>query len=314
MPADPIPQFQPPPSSQSPTPPPSQPMVQSHDDPEEIDISKHHWEPRSTARSSQPSAGAGTDASNISEDQLRRMMLGVDSPGQNPFLGLGGQQPGATPPPGMEGMEQDHMMKMLSQMMAGGGMPGAGPGGPGGAANPFAGTGMENLFGSLAGGGMPNPMQQQAQQTASDKTANLWRILHAIFALGLGLYVALTTTFTGTQAEREHGTIASRGLGNDADAGQEYDYAYDGGVERTRAYFFYLFSSVEAVLLTTRYLLLDRNPSPPTGLVWSIAGFLPDPIQRYLRHGMRYFQIFSTVRGDLLVCIFVLGVCSWVRA
>ena len=256
------------------------------------------------------------------------MMLGVDNPGRNPFLGLGGQQPGMTPPPGMEGMGDDPMMKMLSQMMAGGGMPGGGPGGPGGAgANPFAGTGMENLFGSLAGGGgmpgmpgMPNPMMQQAQQqqAAADKTANLWRILHAIFALGLGLYVALTTTFTGTKTEREHGTIASRGRGGGGggggEGGNEFEITYDDGVEQTRAYFFYLFSSVEAVLLTTRYLLLDRNPSPPTGILWSVAGFLPDPIQRYLRHGLRYFRIFSTVRNDLLVCIFVLGVCSWVRA
>ena len=241
------------------------------------------------------------------------MMLGLDNSAQNPFLGGLGGQPAGTPPPGMEGMDQDPMMKMLSQMMAGG-MPG--PGEPGGAgANPFAGTDMENLFGGLAGmpggGGMPNPLQQQAQQAEADKTARLWRIVHAIFALGLGLYVVLTTTFTGTRAEREQGTIASRGGDGDGD---EIGYAsYDARVEQTRAYFFYLFSSVEAVLLTTRYLLLDRSSAPPTGILWSVAGFLPDPFQRYLRHGLRYFQIFSTVRTDLLVCVFVLGVCCWLR-
>ena len=46
-------------------------------------------------------------------------MGGTPPPGANPFMsGPGG------PMPGMEGMEEDPMMKMLQQMMSGGGMPG----------------------------------------------------------------------------------------------------------------------------------------------------------------------------------------------
>lgn len=204
-------------------------------------------------------------------------------------------------------MEEDPMMKMLSQMMAGGGMPG-GPGSPGGGANPFAGTGLESLFGAAGAGagaggpaglaGMMPPMQQ-AQQVATDKSANLWRILHAIFAVGLGLFVALTTTFRGTQLERDEGV-------------DEYGTEIE-GIERTRAYFFFLFTSVEAILLTTRYFL-DQSRPPPTGILWSVSSFLPHPFQAYLKHGLRYFQIFSTVRGDALVCVFVLGVCCWLRS
>ncbi|RYP19846.1 hypothetical protein DL765_003100 [Monosporascus sp. GIB2] len=263
-----------PPSSQ----PTATPAVQSHDDPAEVDISKHHYEPRTTPR--QPA-----DPSNISEAQLRQMMLGLDQPSQSPLTGA------QTPTPGTDGMEEDPMMKMLSQMMSGGGMPG---GGPGAGANPFAGTGMESLF---AGG---NPMQQAQQQgTSPNKTADLWRILHAIFALGLGLYVALSTTFTGTKTERDDSTIASSGE--------------TGDIERTRASFFYIFTSVEAVLLTTRYFL-DRNRSPPSGMLWSVSGFLPEPFGGYLKHALRYGQIFTTVRGDALVCVFVLGVCCWLRS
>ncbi|RYP45356.1 hypothetical protein DL768_008293 [Monosporascus sp. mg162] len=270
------------PPSPSSTPPSSQPTAtpaaQSHDDPAEVDISKHYHEPRTMPR--QPA-----DPSNISEAQLRQMMLGLDQPSQNP---LAGAQP---PAPGMGGMEEDPMMKMLSQMMSGGGMPG---GSPGGGANPFAGTGMESLF---AGG---NPMQQAQQQAAPpNKAANLWRILHAIFALGLGLYVALSTTFTGTKTERDDSTIASSGETDD--------------IERTRASFFYIFTSVEAVLLTTQYFL-DRNRSPPSGMLWSFSGFLPEPFGGYLKHALRYLQIFTTVRGDALVCVFVLGVCCWLRS
>lgn len=240
------------------------------------------------------------------------MMLGFDPSagagmpplGRNPFA-----EGGATPPPmpGMEGMEEDPMMQMLSKMMAGGGMPGmpGGGGSGGGGANPFAGTPLESLLGGLGGlGGGPSP-QQQAQQVAANKTANLWRILHAVFALGLGLYVALSTTFTGTLTEREHSAILTP--------------TKDGAVveidtlERTRAYFFYVFTSVEALLLTSRYFL-DTNREPPKGWMWTGSNFLPQPVKGYVQHALRYAQILGTVRSDALVCVFVLGLCSWWRS
>jgi GET complex subunit GET2 len=231
------------------------------------------------------------------------MMLGLDragpgTPPTNPFAG------GQPPMPGMEGMQDDPMVRMLSQMM-GGGMPGGAgaPGGPGGG-NPFAGTPLDSLFSSVRAGGGPQGAQaQQAQQGASvDGTANLWRILHALFAVGLGLYVALSTTFTGTLTEREHSTITARGAGHDSDA-----------IDRTRAYFFYVFTSVEAILLTTRYFV-DKSRPPPSGIAWTVAGFLPGSLGGYARHALRYAQILSTIRTDALVCVFVLGVCSWLRA
>ncbi|KAI5918768.1 hypothetical protein F4810DRAFT_554953 [Camillea tinctor] len=269
-------------STPSPAPKSTPATSDHHADPEEVDISQHYYEPQTTAR---PPTG---DASDISEAQLRQMMLGLDRPTSTGA--------GQAPMPGMEGMQDDPMMQMLSQMMGGGGMPG-----PGGA-NPFAGTGMEGLFG--AGG---NPFQQQQQQQQQQvqqpsKSANLWRILHAIFALGLGLYVALATTFSGTQAEREHDLgIQASGLLGDSHS-----------IEQTRAYFFYIFTSVEAVLLTTRYFM-DAAREPPSGWLWTVSGLLPDPAKGYLRHALRYGQIFSTVRNDALFCVFVMGVCCLLR-
>ncbi|KAI1765812.1 hypothetical protein GGR53DRAFT_244690 [Hypoxylon sp. FL1150] len=273
------------------------PKPDHHGDPEEVDISQHYYEPRASPR---PSDASG----NISEAQLRQMMLGLDRgsagtpPGRNPFLD------GATPPPmsGTEGMEGDPMMQMLSKMMAGGGMPGM-PGGGQGGANPFAGTPLDGLMGSLGGGiGGPTP-EQQAQQLAANKTANLWRILHAVFALGLGLYVALSTTFTGTLTEREHSAILTT-----KDGGAEVD-----SLDRTRSYFFYVFTSVEALLLTSRYFL-DTNREPPKGWLWTGSNFLPEPVKGYAQHALRYAQILGTVRSDALVCVFVLGLCSWWRS
>ncbi|KAI0009275.1 hypothetical protein F4779DRAFT_582779 [Xylariaceae sp. FL0662B] len=271
----------------SPTPSAAPAVADEHDDPEEVDISQHYYEPQSTPRN------RTTDSPSPSADQLRQMMLGLDQPSaaRNPFLN------GSPPVPGMEGMEEDPMMKMLSQMMSGGGGFPSGAGGNGGA-NPFAGTGFEGLFGDS--GNVSNSRQQQAARTATNKTANLWRILHAIFALGLGLYVALSTTFTGTRTEREDADIRSTDGGD--------------GIERTRAYFFYVFTSVEAVLLTTRYFL-DRDRAPPSGWLWTASGFLPaGPVKAYIQHALRYGQIFSTVRSDALVCVFVLGVCAWLRS
>ncbi|KAI1495524.1 hypothetical protein F5X99DRAFT_403271 [Biscogniauxia marginata] len=257
------------------------PTADQHADPEEVDISQHYYEPKATSRT--PTG----DASDVSEAQLRQIMLGLDRPasassaqGQNPVFD------GTPPTSGMEGMEEDPMVQMLSKMM-GGGMPGG--------ANPFAGTGMDGLFGGA------NPLQQQQAQQSS-KTVNLWRILHAIFALGLGLYVALATTFSGSRAEREHDSaIQSTGLLGD-----------NISVEQARAYFFYVFTSVEAVLLTTRYFM-DAAREPPSGWLWTVSGFLPDPAKGYLRHALRYGQIFSTVRNDALFCVFVMGVCRLLR-
>lgn len=291
---------------------PSQPARDqgSHDDPEEVDISQHFYTPQQRSRPAEPS---------LSDAQLRQMMLGFEGPGAggagtpppggNPFLAPGGGMP-----PGMEGMEglaDDPMMKMMQQLMGG-----AGAGGPGGG-NPFAGTGLESLFGGAAGG--PEGLQAQQAAAVTDKSANVWRILHAVFALGLGLYIALSTTFTGAKAERDFDTLATA---NSAAAGSEKDGDFASftatdeaarSIEQTRAYFFYLFSSIEAVLLTTRYFL-DKNRAPPTGIVWTISGFLPGNLRSGVRHALRYGEIFSTVRSDALVCVFVLGVCCWLRS
>ncbi|KAI1139674.1 hypothetical protein F5Y05DRAFT_329755 [Hypoxylon sp. FL0543] len=302
---DPVPQ----PSSETSTPqettassaPTATPAPDQHGDPEEVDISQHYYEPRTSARQ-QPSNNTPDDLSEAQQAQLRQLLLGgggTPPAGRNPFV----DGPSDTPPmPGMEGAEEDPMMKMLSQMMSGGGM----PGGPGGPNNPFAGTPMEGLLGGLgnlggAGANGPDPMQQ-AQQLAANRSANLWRILHAVFALGLGLYVALSTTFTGTLTEREHSAIASKTGGGGEDS-----------IERARAYFFYAFASAEAVLLTTRYFL-DARREPPKGWMWTASGFLPGRARGYAQRALRYGQILGTVRSDALVCIFVLGVCSWLRS
>ncbi|KAI7787239.1 hypothetical protein LA080_000576 [Diaporthe eres] len=263
-----------------------------HGDPDEVDISEHYYEPQKSTRIPSPSP-----AGNVSEDQLRQMMLGFDRPATPGANGVGPANPLFDPAAMFGGAngEEDPMMKMLSQMLGGaGGMPpgmgqGGGSSGPG--SNPFAGA---NPF---AGGMQP---QQQQQAAAFDPYSAFWRLMHFLLATGLGLYIALTAGFTGTKIERERGAFAAS-TGHSAD---------DDG----RRYFFWTFATAETILLTSR-LLLDQGRAPPPGILWTILGFIPDGRMKGLvTTGLKYSRIFTTLRSDILVCVFVLGVTSWLNS
>lgn len=238
-------------------------------------------------------------------------MLGFDRPSpatsgtslpptSDPFLNRPSPTAATDGVQGAAAGDQDQLFRMLQGMLGGeipNGMPGA---------SEFPGMGLEALLRASAG---PNttttPQQQQQQQgqpTEWMTTANLWRILHAIFALGLGIYVALSTTFTGTKVERDADDLQSTGV-----LGAQ-------NIQQARAWFFYVFTSVETVLLTSRYMVEQGAGFTPSGWTWSVAGMLPQPFGGYARHALRYGQLFTTVRNDALFCVFVMGVCSLLRS
>lgn len=288
-------------SSTAPTPQPTSAEQQTHADPDEVDISnaEHYYTPQTTNRSAPPNA-------DLNDIQLRQMMLGFDPTASangangaplganNPFaamMGLGNS-------PGQDGPDaEDPMMKMLSQMMSGAG------GGAGGAQNPFA--AMAGGSPSAAGGAAP----AANSPPRADTSAAVWRVLHFFVATGLGLYIALLTQFTGTKVERERGAFADyTGTGTNGSAGGE-----GGDIGDLRKYFFWVFATAESVLLTSRFFL-DKGARGPSGMVATVLGFVPEGKWKSLVvNGLRYSQIFSTVRMDMLVCVFVLGVCSLVR-
>ncbi|ESZ90218.1 hypothetical protein SBOR_9404 [Sclerotinia borealis F-4128] len=249
-----------------------------HADPDEVDISNHYYEPQS--RAPLPGSQSNRPAQQqINDDQLRQMMLGMDTgslggtPDQNPFAAFPGM--GAS---GEEGGANDPMMQMLQQMMGGmGGPPGEGQ------------AGMPS-FPGMPGMGMPG----QAQAAAVDPYAYIWRIVHAAFALSLGLYIALTTSFTGTKYAREASGLSNNGLSADS------------------VHFFYIFATAEVALLTSRFYL-EKGNAMPAGVIGMVMGFLPEPWKGYLGMVMRYGRIWGTVSGDAMVCVFVLGACAWWR-
>jgi hypothetical protein len=255
-------------------------------DPDEVDISQHFYEPKTTRRAPLPTSALNPEET-ISEDQLRQLMLGLDpsgTPGQQPPPGFPpfAAGAGANGPPGMDG--EDPIMKMMTQMMSGGGFPGAG-------SSPFPGM---------------VPGFQPPQAVSADPSVSLWKLLHALVSLGLGLYIAILTPFTGTKIEREREAL-SASTGNWDSLAAEMD--------REKHLFLWAFATAETLLLTTRFFLLNTAGSGvgQSGIVGTVVGFLPDNIRRNVLLVMRYGQIFTTVRSDILSCMFVLGVCSWLR-
>ncbi|KAL6356786.1 hypothetical protein LRP88_10392 [Fusarium phalaenopsidis] len=247
-----------------------------HADPEEVDISEHYYEPKRTAsaRDAPP-----TPEPTISEEQLRQMMLGFERGNGTPAPGTPG------------GLDEDPMMKMMSQLMAGAGF-------PPGSAPPFPGM----------PGAVPQPPQPAAPVRST--STNLWRLLHALVALGLGLYIVILTPFTGTKVERERAALAGTTPADPLTAASEPELETE--LEHRKQLFFWTFATAETVLLTTRFFL-DKRGTPPAGIVGTVVGFLPQPAKGYVEIALRYAQIFSTVRGDILACIFVLGAVSWFK-
>jgi GET complex subunit GET2 len=170
----------------------------------------------------------------------------------------------------------DPMLKLFQQML--GGIPGAIPGAP----------------------GVP-PMSMPGQDAAAmgDPYAYLWRIIHALFAIGLGLYIALTANFTGTKLARDMSALTTKNGGTE--------------LEEKSVRFFLIFATAEVVLQTFRFYL-EKGVVQPGGVLGMAMGFLPHPWKDYLVLMVRYGRIWTTTSGDALVCVFVLGVYSWLRA
>ncbi|OBT43820.1 hypothetical protein VE00_05405 [Pseudogymnoascus sp. WSF 3629] len=248
----------------------------SHADPDEVDISEHFYEPPPNIRSqnatpnpNRPYPGLSSDPTQLDDQALRAMMLGFPPPNgssqpqsnafggpPNPFAAMGNPDGSGDP------AANDPMMAMLQQMMGGaGGEPGAMPSFPG-----------------LPPMGFPG---NDANGAPAVKTsAYIWRIVHAIFALGFGLYIASIAKF-GTEGQRLVGSEAVD----------------------LRA--FYVFATVEAILQGTRFIF-DRGQDSQTGIIGTVLRFLPRPFGGYLRMFMNYRSIWTTTSADAMVVVFVL--------
>lgn len=136
--------------------------------------------------------------------------------------------------------------------------------------------------------GMPG----QPQQAALSSSAYLWRIVHAIFSLTLAMYVVLTTPFTGTK-EARYASVYS--LEDE---------------QRFRQRLFYLFATVEVVLQSSRYFI-EKGQIAPSGIMGTLAQFLPMPYAGWIKVVGRYGVIYTTLVADAMLVVFVLGAMAW---
>ena len=188
--------------------------------------------------------------------------------------------------PGAEGGE-DPMMQMLQQMMmggGGGGMPGSGGNGAG-----DAGGLPPGLAAMLGGGGGGLGGMGPAPARPDDTYASVWKIVHAVFALALGVYMTSATAFSGSRFSRTESVQGEMGVR-----------------------FFWAFATAELVLQSTRFFL-ERGRISQGGLLGTVGGLLPEPYKGYVALVSRYSSIYTTVVEDAMVVVFVLGVVAWWR-
>lgn len=185
------------------TPKPAPSRSESTPDPPDVDISAHHYEPKSRQQERQatenifasmmggpPPPGGVSDLHQPSDMDLQQLLMSMNR-GPPGMTGAGVGMPGM---PGMGATGDDPMLAMLQQMMStGGGMPGMGPGMqmPPGMTMP---PGMEGLAGMM---GMQDP-------SATKDWGGWWRVLHGLCAFLLGLWAVKATgwSFSGSAAQR----------------------------------------------------------------------------------------------------------------
>ena len=172
-------------------------------------------------------------------------------------------------------------MKIFQQMM----------GSPPDACNDDSAAGLPPGFEALLGAGsmMGMPGLGHSQQR-ENKSSYLWKILHAVFSVLLGIYV----------------TAKSHAFNGDVTRGGIDGAGHEGG-----ANVFWAFATAELVLQSSRFFYERGHESQLGGWMGIVGNMLPEPYISWIKLAGRYSGIWSTVVEDGMVVIFVLGVVAW---
>ncbi|KAF3113161.1 hypothetical protein TWF569_001448 [Orbilia oligospora] len=255
---------------------------------QELDVSDHFYQPNNRPRDVPnrilPPTPPSQSEFSLDEDQLAQMMQAGGLFGAPP-------QPGASPfgagPP--QGMESDPLLQMMQQMLGGaGGMPGMPPPGAGAGAGGAGAGGLPPDLLSAMLGGAAGPEQPAPQESRYTKW---WAFLHILCSVVLGVYAVLSLPqrYTGTKEER----IQHEGA--------------------QKIPLFWYFATMELLLQSTRYLLVERGGPPPGIILTTISRFLPPPLGTALITFSHYIKLFSTVWQDALIVVFTIGFSAWVN-
>lgn len=146
-------------------------------------------------------------------------------------------------------------------------------------------------------GGSPPQATKAAAATAT--SASLWRILHAVSALALGIYLAAHTSFVAAPRLLTEARSTASGKG--------------GLVPGSGGDMFWMFAGAELLLQGSRMVLERGEGREMGGWVGMVGGMLPEPWRGWVRLGMRYRGIWGTVVEDGMVVVWVLGCVGWWR-
>lgn len=250
-------------------------------DPEEIDITNHPYTSRSP-----PEKHGRQSAEAPEEADIRALLRSGAQPKPETSLGRSQQQ------------EDDPMMRLFQQMMGGiGGDPGTeGDGGlpPGLAAMLNGGAGGMDGFG---------PQQQGASSAAVNGSSYIWRMLHALYAMILGIYLVSHSSFVASSAR----LIASQS------AASRSASPVSGVVEADQpaVNMFWIFAMAELVLQGSRFYLDQGQSWGQGGWLQLVGGFLPEPWKGRVRLVGQYSGIWNTLVEDGMVVVFMLGIMGW---
>ncbi|KAL9613936.1 MAG: hypothetical protein Q9167_001550 [Letrouitia subvulpina] len=176
--------------------------------------------------------------------------------------------------------DEDPMMRMLQQMI--GGLPND-------RANAEA--DLPSDLAAMLGGSTTRTASGTNSDDLSHSNANIWKIVHALSALALGVYIIMTTSFNGTRF-LENKT---------AGAGRQLDIS---------PRLFWIFATAEVILQSSRFFL-DRGKSQELGWLGILARNLPEPARSYAKLVLRYCGIWTTTVADAMIVVFILGCVAW---
>ncbi|QIW97278.1 hypothetical protein AMS68_002796 [Peltaster fructicola] len=247
------------------------PAVQSPSaaDPDEVDITTQNY---GGPRASDLNASMGS-----ADNPMFQAMMQMQQ--EQARQGAGPRGPDQTQSgPG----EQDPMTKMLQQMM---GMAGGDPNDPNNIHNT---EDPMQMLSTLLNGAKP----QQSAPPPSTRSTYLWRLTHAIFAIIIAGYIAITSTFDGTLLSRTNSTFT------------------DGSQDGFGSRLFLIFITAELGLQSARFFM-EGGQLQGGGMLATVANLAPPPWGNYLSIAGRWFSIFASIISDAMIIVFVLGVMAW---
>lgn len=130
-----------------------------------------------------------------------------------------------------------------------------------------------------------------SEDDLNHSNAYVWKIVHALSALALGVYIIMTTSFNGARFPEKK----TAGAGNQLDISPRL---------------FWIFATAEVILQSSRFFL-DRGKSEKLGWLGILARNLPEPARSYVKLVLRYCRIWTTTVADAMIVVFILGCVAW---